>query len=141
MTSQQLSYFAPLASPLPPLPEGEVLTATQWKTLMAIGDAFIPSLGSGNSKLESSDYSSALSQIRGILPANTPETVAQTYLAESASSTPGARELLHRMFSDNIRPDARKGICVILSALEYGSILCKQHCMLLTVLAPGLDAC
>ena len=85
---------------------------------MAIGDAIIPSLESGNDGLDSLEYSSAFSKIRGVLPADTPETVAQTYLAESASSTPGARELLRRMFSENIRPDARKGICVILSALE-----------------------
>ena len=41
MASPPLAAIAPLASPLPPPPPGEVLTAAQWATLFAIGDAVI----------------------------------------------------------------------------------------------------
>lgn len=124
MTTQQLSLIAPLASPLPPPPEGEVLTQAQWTTLLAIGDAIIPSIGPSNTTLpntlalEATEYSSAISKIESTLPENAPSDIAHRYLAESASATPGMRELLHRMLSDYVRTDARKGVCVVLSALE-----------------------
>lgn len=124
MTTQQLKLIAPLASPLPPPPEGEVLTQAQWTTLLAIGDAIIPSIGPSNSTLpntlalEATEYSSAISKIESTVPENAPSGIAHRYLAESASATPGMRELLHRMLSDYVRTDARKGICVLLSALE-----------------------
>lgn len=124
MTSQQLTLIAPLASPLPPLPEGEVLTKAQWTTLMAIGDAIIPSIGPSNSTLpntlalEATEYGSAISKLESNLPENASRDIAHRYLAESASATPGLRELLHRMLTDYVRTDARKGICVVLSALE-----------------------
>ena len=124
MTSQQLNLIAPLASPLPPPPEGEVLTEAQWTTLMAIGDAFIPSIGPSKSTLpstltlEATVYSSAISKIESNLPENASRDIAHRYLAESASAIPGVRELLHRMLSDYVRTDARKGISIVLSALK-----------------------
>ena len=124
MTTQQLNLIAPLASPLPPPPEGEVLTEAQWTTLMAIGDAIIPSIGPSNSTLpntlalEATEYSSAMSKIESTLPENASRDIAHRYLAESASSIPGLKELIHRTLSDYVRTDARKGISVVLSALE-----------------------
>ena len=124
-----MDFFAPLPSPLPPLSDGEVLTTSQWATLMAIGDTIIPALVSSFSSSEQrlvaeGEYDEATSKIQSIIPAtNKIKDLAPIYLAESASATPGLKELLQRTFSDYVRPEARKGICTILSALEYACML------------------
>lgn len=124
MTSTQLKIIAPLDAPLPPPPGGEVLTESQWTTLMAIADAVIPSidvsstLSNSSLCLAPSEYASAVETITQRLPAQTPPNLTQRFLQENASSVPGFRELLHRILGDYMRQDARKGIRVILSALE-----------------------
>ncbi|MCJ1420682.1 hypothetical protein MMC32_007041 [Xylographa parallela] len=133
MSTQQLDFFAPLASPLPPLPEGEVLSPSQWVTLMAIGDTVIPainlSFSSSEKRLVAEDeYDEAIAKVQSIIPAsNNVEELAHKFLAESASTTPGLKELLQRTFSDYVRPEARKGICTILSTLDT-----RAGCLLLT---------
>ena len=124
MTSTQLNFIAPLDTPLPPPPEGQVLTESQWTTLMAIADAVIPSIEVSSSLSNSSlclapsEYASAVETIARRLPAQTDPNLTQRFLQENASSVPGFRELLQRILGDSLREDARKGIRVILSALE-----------------------
>lgn len=124
MTSTQLSLIAPLDTPLSPPPEGQVLTDSQWITLMAIADAVIPSIGVSSTSsdinlcLAPSEYASAVESIGHCLPAQADPGLTQRYLRENASSVPGFKDLVRRMLAVSIKEDARKGIRVILSALE-----------------------
>lgn len=124
MTSTQLDLIAPFDTPLPPPPDGQVLTESQWITLMAIADAIIPSievsstLSNSSLCIAASEYTSAVETISNRLPAQTDSNLTQRFLQENASSLPGFRELVKRILGDYVREDARKGIRVILSALE-----------------------
>ena len=124
MTNTELNGLAPFDSPLPPPPEGDVLTASQWTTLMAIADTIIPSItvsttpSINNLPVPASEYTTAISKIKETLPAGATDDVPHKYLKENASSTPGFKETLHRQLGEYVRQDALKGIRVILSALE-----------------------
>ncbi|KAL9116853.1 MAG: hypothetical protein Q9187_006616 [Circinaria calcarea] len=113
-----MSVIAPLAIPLPPPPEDDVLTPSQWITLMAIGDTVIPSL-----ELSSSN----ISKLKENLPPGAEAELTGAYLSEQASTTPGLKALIHRTLHDFIRQDARKGISVILTALDT-----RAGCLLIT---------
>ena len=124
MTSTQLNLIAPLDTPLPPPPDGQVLTESQWTTLMAIADAVIPSIQVSSTLSNRSlcvapaKYASAHETITQCLPAQTDPDLTQRFLEENASSLPGFKEVLQRTLGDYMREDARKGIRVILSALK-----------------------
>ena len=124
MTSAVLDSFAPLNAPLPPAPKGDVFTAAQWRTLMAIADAIIPAIEVSTAHshdklcLEASEYANAIEQIKSLTPPSADGKAAERYLSESASSTPGFRDSIHRQLGQYVREDALKGIRVILSALE-----------------------
>ena len=91
---------------------------------MAIADAVIPSievsstLSNSSLCLTPSEYASAVETITQRLPAQTDPDLTQRFLQENASSVPGFRELVQRILGEYMREDARKGIRVILSALE-----------------------
>lgn len=124
MTSTQLNIIAPLDAPLPPPSDGEVLTAAQWITLMAIADTIIPAVEvsstTSNSGLcvQAAEYTNAISIAKMGMTAEADDNLPQAYLHESASSVPAFKELLRRILGDFVREDARKGIRVLLSALE-----------------------
>lgn len=112
-----------IASPLPPSPEGEVLTPAQWITLFAIGDAVISSVGSvpdlphENLIRQQPDYASTLEKLKAIVPLGTDPDLPRQYLQEDASSVPQLASL-HRLFGHYLSTDARKGVITVLSALE-----------------------
>ncbi|KAI4184359.1 MAG: hypothetical protein L6R41_004794 [Letrouitia leprolyta] len=124
MANAELNLIAPLDSPLPAPPEGEILTQSQWTTLLAIADTFVPSITVSSTKsrdalsLDQSEYDDAVNQIRKTAPNDISSDAVHRYLAESASSTPRFKELVQRTFGDYMRGDALKGIRVILSALD-----------------------
>ena len=124
MTSTQLNLIAPLDTPLPPLPDGQVFTESQWTTLMAIADTVISSIEVSSTQLNSSlciapaEYASAHESITQRLPAQADRNLPQRFLRENASSLPGFKEILQRTFGDYTREDAKKGIRVMLSALK-----------------------
>ena len=119
-----LDTISPLATPLPPLPHGEVLTPRQWITLMSIGDTVIPSIR--HSTYASPDvlpidrawYQSILKSVQTKLPNDNPLETAVAYVEEKASSIPSVKETIHRTLANYVRPEQRRGIAVILSALE-----------------------
>lgn len=124
MTSATLTAFTLLDTPLPPAPKGEVLSRSQWVTLLAITDTIIPSIGVSSNlpneslAIQASDYTKAVEGIKGrVTTAEEPGLPAQ-YLRENATSTPGFKELLRRTLGCYVREDARKAIRVILSALK-----------------------
>ena len=112
MTSTELNLLSPLDSPLPPPPEGNVLTAAQWRTFFAIADTVIPSIAVSTHpshetlSLEPSEYAKALEKIKK----NVSNEAAARYLQENASSTPGFKESVHRQLGHYMREDATKGI-------------------------------
>ena len=133
MTSTQLNLIAPLATPLPPPREGDVLTNAQWRTLLAIADTVIPAVevsshpSLSSLSLSSAEYSTAIDAIRTRLPTNAPAELAERYFQETASSIPAFQDLVRRTLSDFLHEEARKGIRVILSALECDHIFVKQQ--------------
>ncbi|KAL8686041.1 MAG: hypothetical protein Q9218_007388, partial [Villophora microphyllina] len=124
MTSTEMNLIAPLDTPLPPPPEGDVLTKSQWTTLLAIADTIIPAIEASSVhsvsglSVPSSEYTTAVQRIKKVVPDDAAPDAVQKYLAETGSSAPGFKELIHRTFGDYMRDDALKGIRVILSALD-----------------------
>lgn len=123
MATQELGLIAPLESPLPPLATGEVLTESQWTTLMAIGDTIIPFISTSSAlsttklSVQESEYKAAIDKLQE-LPADPHMGLCRKYLEENASSIPGVREAIQRLLSDYMPEDARRGLRVVLSALE-----------------------
>ena len=124
MTTLASNVIAPLESPLPPLPSGEVLTDSQWTTLMAIADTVIPSIGDSSDSsperllIEPTEYATAVEKIKAEISDTGKVDLARTYLEESPSALPGFKHFLHRVVGDFMREDARKGLRIMLSALE-----------------------
>lgn len=117
MTSTEFNLLKPLDSPLPAPPKGEVLTAAQWRTFMAIADVIIPSIevstvaSAGKLSIQASEYAGAVDQIKRNIPATSDaQAAAERYLQESASSTPGFKESVQRQLGHYAREDAVKGI-------------------------------
>lgn len=127
MATQNLAVIAPLDTPRPALPVGEFLTDAQWTTLMAIGDAVIPSIVASSVHsttalaIETSKYASATSTLVQGQSSTAQADVPRQYLEENASSIPNIKEALQRFLGEYIDENARKGIRVVLSALESDS--------------------
>lgn len=91
---------------------------------MAIGDTIIPSIEESSApsvtklSIQQTEYISAINKLKEGLPASSEVDISRKYLEENSSSIPGFREALQRLLGDYTREDARKGIRVILSALE-----------------------
>ena len=92
LTTQTVS---PKATPLPPLPAEDPLTPAQWKTLLAIMDAIVPSIKTiavANTQNEvpamDNDYQKALSTLTTLSPdsENNTEVLAKKYLEEKLGS-------------------------------------------------------
>jgi hypothetical protein len=127
----QLSFIAPLATPLPPPPEGDVFTPDQWRTFYAIADTFIPSISkSGTSTLTElaiPDSKLAATKKSIGLIYNSSSELVESYLFENASSIPEFKDLAHRLLTLHVRPEATRGLGFILSALNS-----TAGCLLLT---------
>ena len=92
---------------------------------MAIADATIPSIEISSSpnttnrlSVPASVFATAVDEVNGALPAGADPDLAEKYLKEHASSVEGFKNLLRRVLGEYINQDARKGISVVLSALE-----------------------
>lgn len=93
---------------------------------MAIADTIIPSLevsspmsSTTHLRIEASEYTVAVEKLKESVPNDVDADIPRTYLNENASSIPAFKDLVHRTLGDYVREDARKGIALILSALEY----------------------
>ena len=91
---------------------------------MAIGDTIVPAVESASVSdtkqlgTQPSEYSSAVASLESRQPSTSNTDLIHSYLAESVSSIPGAREVLNRVLCDYLRTDVRNGISVVLSALK-----------------------
>ena len=124
MATQDMDFIAPLATPLPPLPDTELLTPSQWTTLLAIGDTVIPRIevSSSNSTenltVQASEYATLVDKLKQSRTAEPDTYLPRKYLEENATSVSGLKDNIQRILGDYVREDARKGIRVILSALK-----------------------
>lgn len=124
MTSTELKAFAPLAAALPPAKDGEVLTESQWTTLMAIADTVIPSIRASTDQslthlgIQASEYTKSTDIIKRGIPSQQSADIARAYLDECPGSIPAFKEHVQRLLADHLRDEAQKGISIILSALE-----------------------
>jgi hypothetical protein len=125
--SLRTEAVSPKATPLPPLPAEDPLTPAQWKTLLAITDAVVPSIkptSTANAKSEvavqDSDYSTAVSALRAFIPEDDldADTAAKQYLADNASSNPAFKMELQRIFAMYMPQDQKKQLVMILNILE-----------------------
>ena len=125
MADAEAPVYTPLEAPLPPLPEGEVFTELQWKTLLSLADVVIPSIKSqdaGKSQnqktIPAAELKSSLSTLKDTIGGSDASRLAEQYLAENASSVPLFREAIHRAFAQFVHQEARKGIRLITTVLK-----------------------
>ncbi|KAK5446563.1 hypothetical protein LTS15_009495 [Exophiala xenobiotica] len=119
---ENLSSLASLPSPLPPAPDGEILTKDQFNILFSILEVTLPSIsaGSNGSKntVSSTQLDTAISRLRPYLPDGAPEGIARAYLSEDITSDPAFRETIIRKIKLFIPPSDVQGLGFILSALN-----------------------
>ncbi|PYH49424.1 long chain fatty alcohol oxidase [Aspergillus saccharolyticus JOP 1030-1] len=132
MAEENTAQHVPMDVPLPPVPTRAIFTTTQWRTLLALADAVIPSIRSPvmyKSKATKIVTSQEMEQARATLISRIPSpdaaTIAGQYLRESASSNNTFRESLQRLFSFYVHDEGLNGIKFILNALNTrpGSLL------------------
>ncbi|TAQ85176.1 hypothetical protein B7494_g6507 [Chlorociboria aeruginascens] len=118
--------IAPLAAPLPDGPPQDFFNETQWASLMAIMDTVIPSIRREStttdkiSQLTISDtqYNTTVDHIKNAV-VNPPDSVLlDEYLNERPSDNPRFQALLKRTMMFYARDDAKKGLSLVLSALN-----------------------
>lgn len=112
------------ASPLPPPPETDVLSAEQWGILAAISATVVPSFSpyTGNRLLQHplrrEIFESASKRIALIADRQADDVLVANYLGESALDHPGFRENVSRLLSHYMDETSRKGLLFILNALK-----------------------
>lgn len=116
---------SPKAAALPPLPVQDPLTPEQWRTLFAITDTVIPSIQSssaGHAKgvlsVAGNEYAAAVTRLKTLAPSNEEETLAETYLADRASSNPAFRDALHRFFGFYAPQKVKNELQLVLNILK-----------------------
>lgn len=124
---------SPKASPRPPIPAEDPLTPSQWKTLLAINDAVVPTIkptATANAETEvavtDSEYSNAISTLQALVPENDPDAVAaaKQYLEDHATLNPAYKLELRRLFAMYMPPSTRNDLGMILNLLKYVCLIC-----------------
>lgn len=112
------------ASPLPPLPETDLLSAEQWGILAAISATVVPSFSpfTGNRLLQHplrrEFYESTSKRIASISGLKPDDELVANYLSESAIDHPGFRDNVSRLLSHYMDETSRNGLLFILNALK-----------------------
>ncbi|QSS54850.1 long chain fatty acid oxidase [Histoplasma capsulatum var. duboisii H88] len=115
-----------LESPLPPAPAAStVLTPLQWKTLLALADTVIPSIRPrsaavcpGACTISDAEFALATHTLQSVQNDFAHSDIAVQFLAENASSVPEFKESMCRVLGQQLPDEARRGISVILNALN-----------------------
>ncbi|QSS65062.1 long chain fatty acid oxidase [Histoplasma capsulatum] len=115
-----------LESPLPPAPDAStVLTPLQWKTLLALADTVIPSIRPrsaavcpGACTISDAEFALATHTLQSVQNDFAHSDIAVQFLAENASSVPEFKESMCRVLGQQLPDEARRGISVILNALN-----------------------
>lgn len=118
---------SPKATPLPPLPAEDPLSEGQWKTLLAIADAFIPALKpiatarvTTELAVKDNDYSAAVGALKSLTPDSDPDAdaAAKGYLDDYASSNPAFKQEFQRIFGVCMPHSLRKEVGMVLNVLK-----------------------
>lgn len=110
---------------LPPVLETDPLTPSQWRTLMAFADTFIPSVapkgttkGKGILRVPDAEYASVLRKLEKQELDGRDTVLAKEYLAEKPSDLPEFKTSIWRFVSQYVPSDARKQLTIIFGLLE-----------------------
>lgn len=113
------------ATPLPPPPAQDPLSAEQWSILSAIADTVTPCFTQqhGNKLLQhplrSEVYDATAKRLRDLSTDDAPSSdVVPAYLAENATAQPEFKEHMMRLLAFYMTETARKPLLFILSALK-----------------------
>lgn len=118
----------PLASPIPEPPEGEYFTEDQWRILLSIMDAIVPSIHSDSTAhphdelsqlaIPDAKWGAAVNHLNATL-VDPPDTdTLGVYFAEKPSDNPDFKDLLERTLVFYVREDARNGLIFVINALK-----------------------
>lgn len=125
-----MGTYVPLDVPTPPIPDTQVFSELQWKTLLALADTVIPSIRTSAScpstkVIPASQFNVAVSTLASNIRDPDAVQIATRYLEESASSNPGFRDAVQRLFSSFVHQEGRNGLSLVLNALNTraGSLL------------------
>ncbi|KAL1967422.1 hypothetical protein VTN77DRAFT_3207 [Rasamsonia byssochlamydoides] len=127
-----MATYTPLEAPLPPLPEADIFTELQWKTLLSLADTVIPSITSQDAAkspnqktISTAEMESALATLKDAIEGPDAGNLAGQYLEENASSIPQFKESLHRILGQYVPQEGKNGLGFILTALNTraGSLL------------------
>lgn len=125
-----MGTYVPLDVPTPPIPDTQVFSELQWKTLLALADTVIPSIRTSASSpstkvIPASQFNVAVSTLASNIRDPDAVQIATRYLEESASSNPEFRDAVQRLFSSFVHQEGRNGLSLVLNALNTraGSLL------------------
>ena len=120
-----MAKVEPHASPLPPIPETDPLSEAQWKSLLALADAIIPSIQPSSTKaslrylrVPDDKYSTILNSLEESTLDETNQGLARRYLAERPSQLPSFKDCFHRLLALNVPWDVKLQISLALTALK-----------------------
>lgn len=112
------------ASPLPPPPETDFLSAEQWGILAAISATVVPSFSpyTGSRLLQHplrrEIYEGATKRIASIARRDASDELVASYLSENAIDHPGFKENVSRLLGCYMDETSRNGLLFILNALK-----------------------
>ncbi|KAJ5893363.1 hypothetical protein N7495_005054 [Penicillium taxi] len=123
MAEKSLSIYTPLEAPVPPPPDASFFSDAQWKTLLSLADAVIPTIRtsakSSNVKvISNTDWDSAVTKLTSLMPRPDAAEIATRYLEEDVSSNPIFRAYLERILGHYVHNEGRKSLGWIMSALN-----------------------
>lgn len=124
--SGAIAALAPLATPLPPGPDGSPFTDAQWAILMGLMDAVVPRIvrasaatpGSLDYIVSDAEYAFLSTQAGASAQVTDTETL-DAYLAERPSDSVEFQDLLIRQLVSYMREDQVQGLKFVLAALTY----------------------
>ena len=125
MPSQAMDSYIPLVVPIPAVPDTELFSELQWKTLLSLADTVIPSIRTketarpSDKVVSSSELNGAISKLASRI--NGPDSVqaATKYMEENASSNPQFRVAIQRLFTSYVPTEGKNGLSLILNLLKY----------------------
>ena len=110
--------LATLATPLLPAPDGQVLTPSQWATLLSICDTFLSPLSS---------IDETVPEIRSYSTDDISTSTIRDYLSETTTIVPAFKDAVHRRLATSLPKNDLKGLAFILDSLNT-----RVGCLLLT---------
>lgn len=128
MTEIHTAPVTPKASPLPPGPDTDPLTPSQWRILLAFADAVIPTIlpeATADPQKElgvpANSYSQALTTLEStwLRGAEDPQGIARQYLEERPSQNPAFRDIIYRYIGTHVPADLRAQLTMGLNLLDY----------------------